>query len=149
MEPDRFQHSPKIYIIGMICMIISMVLFSLGAYILPRIAFDLVYKIPDFIFTWTNLIQIAYGLNEKKAAWLILIIIFLLGLIASIITYAVSNRIENQIYAIEPDRVDEQEASEKATKEWREIGPLVLKIIFILGVVFVVSKLFHWAISIQ
>jgi len=149
MEPDRFQHSPKVYIIGMICMLISMVLFGLGAYILPKIAFNLVYNIPDFIYTWSNLIQIAYGLNEKKAGWLILTVIFLLGVIASIVTYAVSNRIENQIYFIEPDKIDEHQVSGETGKEWRETGPLVLKILLILVLVFVISKLFQWAISIQ
>ena len=149
MEPDRFQHSPKIYIIGMVCMLTSMVLFGLGAYILPNVAFDLVYQIPDFIYTWINLVQIAYGLNEKNAGWLILIIIFLLGSVSSIITYAVSNHIESKIYDIKPEKVDEQNVAMKTSKEWRESGPLVLKIIFILGFVFVFAKLFHWAISIK
>jgi len=144
MEPDRFQHSPKVYIIGLVCMIISMALFGFGAYIFPRIAFHFMYRIPDFIFEWINFVQIAYDLNEKNAGWLILIIIFSLGLIASIITYAVSNRIENEIYSIEPQKLDEQ----KPSKEWKEAGPLILKIVLILVVVFLSAKLFHWVISI-
>ena len=144
MEPDRFQHSPKVYIVGLISMIISMALFGLGAYIFPNIAFGLVYRIPDFIFESVNLVQVAYDLNERKAGWLVLVIIFFLGLIASIITYAVSNRIENGIYAIQPEKV-EQKSSEK----WTETGPLILKISFILGVIFISAKLFQWVITIQ
>ena len=143
MEPDRFQHSPKVYTLGLVCMIISMAFFGLAAYIFPRIAFDFIYNIPDFIFYLIDLIQTAYNLNEKKAGWLILVIIFLLGLIASIIAYSVSNRIETEIYAIEPEKIDEQEKSEQL----KETGPLVLKILLIVGLVFVVAKIFQWAIS--
>ncbi len=144
MEPDRYQHSPKVYIIGMVCMIVSMGLFGLGAYILPNVIFGLIYSIPDFIFDWTNLVQIAYGLNEKKAGWLVLAIIFLLGFLASIVTYAVSNRLDNEIYDIQTDKTDDEDISEK----WKDTGPLILKIIFILVLVFTIAKLFQWAISI-
>lgn len=144
MEPDRFQYSPRIYIIGLICMIISMALFGLGAYIFPNIAFGLIYRIPNFIFEWINLIQVAYELTEKNAGWLVLVIIFFLGFVASIITYAVSNRIDNGIYAIEPEKVE----LKPSTTE-KETGPLILKIAFILGIVFISTKIFQWVITIR
>lgn len=146
MEPDRFQHSPKVYTIGLICMIISLALFGLGAYIFPNIVFGVSYQIPHYIFDWVSLIQNAYDLNEKQAGWLVLMVIFLLGLVASIITYAVSNRIENEIYEIEPEKVDEhQELHHKPN----ESGPLILKIIFILGIIFLSAELFEWVIKIR
>ena len=83
MEPDRFQHSPTVYTIGLISMISSMALFGLGAYALPNIAFGLTYRIPEFIFYWINLIHLAYGFTEKKAGLLVLMIIFALGFITS------------------------------------------------------------------
>ena len=145
MEPDRFQHSPTVYTIGLISMISSMALFGLGAYALPNIAFGLTYRIPEFIFYWINLIHLAYGFTEKKAGLLVLMIIFALGFIASVITYAVSNRIESEMYAIKVETVNDKNTS----KEWRESGPLILKIVLIMILIFISAKLFQWAISIQ
>ena len=145
MEPDRFQHNPKVYIIGLLCMIISMALFGLGAYALPNLAFGLNYSIPSIIYNWMSWIHIAYDLTEKQAGWLVLLVIFILGFVASIVTYAISNRIETEMYSIEPAR---EEVHQKS-KQWREVGPLVLKISFILAIIFISAKLFQWVLTIQ
>jgi len=145
MEPDRFQQNKKYYIVGLACLIMSMTLFGIGAYILPHVAFGMVYTIPDFIFEWTNLIQVAYGLSEKSSGWLVLLIFLVFGFLFSLVTYILSNRIDNEIYATEePDAVVEEK---KPIKGGSETGPLVLKIVLILGFIYIVSKFFQWAIA--
>ena len=145
MEPDRFQHNPKVYIIGLLSMIASMALFGLGAYTLPNIAFGLSYRIPEIIYNWISWVHIAYDVTEKKAGWMVLIIIFILGLASSLVTYSISNRIETEMYAIKPEK--EQAHAESNT--WRETAPFVFKMLFILASVFIGAKLFHWVITIE
>lgn len=144
MEPDRYEQNHKFYIAGLVCLIISMFLFGLGAYILPRIAFGLNYNIPNLIFYWITLVHLAYDITEHMAGWLILLLLFLMGFLFSIITYLFSNHIETKIYAKEEvERVE----IEKVPETSKETGPLVLKIIIIVGIVFVIAKIFQWAIS--
>ena len=145
MEPDRYQQNQKHYIVGLASLLISMTLFGLSAYIFPRVAFGLVYRLPDFIFNWINLVHIAYNVSEKTAGWLVLCIFFLLGLLFALITYVLSNHIDNQIYAIEtPSEMDE---TIKPINEFKETGPLVLKILLIVIFIFVIAKVLLWAIS--
>lgn len=143
MEPDRFQHNQKMYIIGLTSLLISMMLFGLGAFILPRVVFGIAYNIPAFIFDWTNLIQVVYGLSEKAAGWIILLVVFLAGFFFSIVTYVVSHRIDSEIYHIEPEPVTEK----KPAKEIRETVLLVIKVLIIIAVIFLATKLFLWMIS--
>ena len=145
MEPDRFQHNPKVYIIGLLCMIASMLLFGLGVYTLPKIAFGFTYRIPETVYNWISWVHIAYDITEKKAGWIVLMIIFILGLASSIVTYSISNRIETEMYAIKP----EIEHARTKSNKWKETGPLVLKMLFILAIVFTSTKLFHWVITIN
>ncbi len=145
MEPDRYQLNQKYYVVGLVCLVISMLLFGIGAYILPYIAFGLSYNIPDFIYSWITIVQEAYGVSEKSAGWLIVLAFFGLGFVAAIVTYVTSKRIDNEIYATEePEKeVEENKPAPKAS----ETGPFVLKIALILGLVFIVAELFRWTIS--
>ena len=144
MEPDRYEQNHKFYIAGLACLVISMALFGFGAYIFPRVVFGLNYGIPDVIFNWITLVHIAYGMTEKQAGWLVLFVFFLFGFLFSFITYLLSSQIEKEIYAVEqPEQVEVK----PPRKTNQETGPLVLKMLMIVGLIFVVAKLFQWAIS--
>lgn len=148
MEPDRYQINQKFYIIGLVCLLFSMVLFGMGAYILPRVAFGLNYTIPAFIFEWTNLVQIAYGLSEKSAGWLIFSLFFLLGFLFAIVTYVLSNRIDTEIYSVEEEPLEVVEVKKPNTElKGSESGPLVLRIILMIAFIFIMAKVFHWVIT--
>lgn len=144
MEPDRYQQNQRFYITGLVCLISSMVFFGVGAYIFPHVAFGLTYNLPGFVFEWVNLIQSAYDVSEKTAGWFIFLIFFVLGLLFSLVTYIASRHIDNEIYAIEePEVVDEK----KQQKNMRETGPFILKILLLIGVIFLIAELIHWVIS--
>ncbi len=148
MEPDRFQQNQKFYIIGLVCLLIGMALFGTSAYILPRVAFGLNYKIPAFIFDWTHWVRVAYGVSEKSAGWLIFGIFSLLGFLFSIVTHILSNHIDKQIYAIEePEKT--VVTVMKPNTAMKESGPLVLRMILIIACIFIITKIFHWVISAQ
>lgn len=146
MEPDRYEQNHAAYIVGLVCLVISLALFGLGAYILPKIAFGWHYNIPGFIFDWISITQIAYSLSEKAAGWLVLCVFFAFAFIFAGVTYVTSNKIETQIYAAEEPEIEIKNSRSK--KEIKDTGPLVLKIIFLIGFIFIVAKMFQWAISI-
>lgn len=145
MEPDRYEQNHTGYIVGLVCLVVSLTLFGMGAYILPRIAFGWYYNIPGFIFEWISITQIAYSLSEKAAGWLILGVFFVLAFIFAGITYVTSNKIETQIYAVDEPVIEVKKETSK--KEIKETGPLVLKILLLVGFIFTVAKMFQWAIS--
>lgn len=147
MEPDRFQQSPKAYTFGLIFMIISLSLFGLGAYLIPKIVFGLTYQIPDPIFHTINLVHEAYDLDEKKAGWLVLTIIFILACISSFVTYALSNRVDHEIHLAYPAITEGEEP--KIFIGFKESGPLILKIILMIGVIFLCARLFEWVIAVK
>lgn len=146
MEPDRYEQNHAAYIVGLVCLVISLALFGMGAYILPKIAFGWYYNIPGFIFDWISLTQIAYSLSEKAAGWFVLCVFFAFAFIFAGVTYVTSNKIETQIYAAEEPEIEIKKSRSK--NEIKDTGPLVLKIIFLIGFIFIVAKMFQWAISI-
>ena len=62
------------------------------------------------------------------------------------VTYFTSNEIDNEIYGV-PTESNEIKKESKEDKEAKESGALALKIVVIIGFIFVMAKLFQWVIS--
>ena len=140
MEPDRYQQNKVYYVIGMIFLVLSLFYLGVGLYVLPYLIFGVYYSIPPTIFDRINYVQMTYDLTEKQASWLIVCIIFFVGFMCALVTYFTSNQIDNEIFGVSPKPVE-------VKKEKKESGSLMLKIILIVSFVFIVTKLFQWAIS--
>ena len=104
MEPDRYHHNQKDYIIGIICLICSLTLFAFSAYITPYLAFDWHYLLPDFISHLMHILQSGYRLRHSVKACLVFAIFFIPAVILVIIADVASNRIDNKIHGIKPHR---------------------------------------------
>ena len=140
MEPDRYQQNKLYYIIGMIFLVLSLYFLCLGTYILPHILLGMNYSIPDAVYERINYVETVYNVSNKHASWIILSAVYFMGIMCAFVTYFTSNEIDNKIYGIKSEPVEVKE-------ETKESGTLVLKIVFIIGLVFIVAKLFQWAIS--
>lgn len=140
MEPDRYQQNKVYYIIGMIFLVLSLFYFGVGLYVLPHVLFGIYYSIPPAVYERINYVQMTYDLTAKQASWLIVSLIFFVGFLCALVTYFTSNQIDNEIFGVKPEPVKEK-------KENKESDSLMLKIILIVVFVFIVTKLFQWAIS--
>ena len=140
MEPDRYQQNKVYYIIGMIFLVLSLFYFGVGLYVLPHVLFGIYYSIPPAVYERINYVQMTYDLTAKQASWLIVSLIFFFFFLCALVTYFTSNQIDNEIFGVKPEPVKEK-------KENKESDSLMLKIILIVVFVFIVTKLFQWAIS--
>ena len=140
MEPDRYQQNKTYYILGLVCLILSLMLFGIGLYLLPYIAFGWIYSIPDPIFVRINFIQSTYGLSWSQSSWYFLLAVFFGSFCFALVTYVTSNRIENEIFGIVREKAD-------VKPETKESYRFVLTILLTVGLIFLVAMLFQWVIS--
>jgi hypothetical protein len=147
MEPDRYQKDKKHFVIGIVSLIMSMSLFGVAVYILFHILFGLYYTVPDFLLSMVAPIQAAYSISDTAIQYLVLLVIIVVALFFSGVTYFSSSHIDKEIYGKEL-YPDEQKRPE-VKKETRETWALVLRILLIALLVFVTVELLHWAISIK
>lgn len=140
MEPDRYQQNKTYYIIGFVCLILSLMFFGLGIYLLPYVAFGWIYSIPNSIFDRIHFIETTYGFSMKAASWLLLLADFLGCFFLALVTYVTSNRIENEILGIAVEPVE-------VKKETKESYLFILTILLTVGLIFLVAMLFQWVIS--
>lgn len=143
MEPDRYQENHQYYIVGIICLVFGLSLFALSIYILPFLAFDWHYVVPDFIISWLSWFQFTYKSSNAAASWLVFLILFIPSLVLIIIADILSNRIDNQIYGITPQT--EQKRIEESDD--KESNRLIITIVAIIVLVFIAAEFFQWFIT--
>lgn len=145
MEADRFKLNQKYYIVGILCLVISLALFAFSFYILPFLAFGWHYGVPDFILIWNIDMQESYKLSQTAASWLIFLGLFFPAVILAIIADILSNRIDSQIHGI--SNKNEVKKPERMKVGAKESNGLVFKIIVIMILVFIAAQFFQWALS--
>ncbi len=135
MEPDRYQENHVLYILGMLCLSISLSLLLFSFFTLPYLLFGWHYEVPGFIISWREWLVSNYGLGLKHASWLISLILFIVSFLFGIGAYSTSMRIDNAIYGIDntPTRVKDKVVSPGV---WASIFVL-LQIIAIVAALYV------------
>ena len=136
MEQDRYQKNHKLFIVGLLSLILGLSLVAFSLFILPNLFFGWHYDVPEFIANWVAWLQDAYELSSTAASKLTFFFFFLLGLFFAVIAYFSSNRIDNQIYSSELEISKPVESKKGSQGTLR----LVLQILFIVWLVFIVAK---------
>ncbi|MDP3562031.1 MAG: hypothetical protein Q8R83_07635 [Legionellaceae bacterium] len=144
MEPDRFVQDEKSYIVGILCLIISIGLFAFSFYLFPFLVLGWHYSIPEFIPIWGNDLQQYYQLSDEASSWLLFLVLFVPAIVFAVIADILSNRIDAEIHGIQPKRIANKEQDIAPIKESNQ---LIFKIAGIIVLVFIAARLFQWAIS--
>lgn len=149
MEQDRFSSNSKLYILGMICLVLCLGLFFFSLYILPYLAWGLNYNVPAIILDLLSSLQDDYNYSvgaSKVIAWLIF---FVPSMITGLISYFVSNYIDNNLYKSELNTKEEQETppSKQIGKEIRESAGFGLKILGLMILIVLVIFLLQYLIQ--
>ena len=143
MEPDRYRQNHFLYVIGLIFLVFSLSLFAFSAYIIPFLLFKWSYDVPEFISTWQQwLLERDY--SNAAACWLIFLFFIVLALFCAAIAHIASNRIDNKLYKTE---VEAKVEPARSTDDTKETTNLLVKIVFIVILVFIGALLFQWLIS--
>lgn len=150
MEPDRYKHNNKLYICGIICLILALSFFFFSLYIIPFLVWHLHYEVPETITILVTYFEQQYRFSSGEASVLVWLIFFIPGLIAGYIAYYISNHIDNQIHKL--DIIDEEPqkapAQTQITREMKESAGLAFKIIFLMIMIVVIIFLLELLVQI-
>ncbi|KTC90262.1 hypothetical protein OQJ18_04730 [Fluoribacter dumoffii] len=149
MEQDRFGSNSKLYILGMICLVLCLGLFFFSLYILPFLLWGLNYNVPDFVLDLLSSLQDDYNYTpgaSKLIAWLLF---FVPSMITGLISYFVSNHIDNNLYKSEMniEEVSEKPQGKQISKELKESAGFGLKILGLMILIVVVIFLLQYLIQ--
>ncbi|KTD54406.1 transmembrane protein [Legionella sainthelensi] len=149
MEQDRFSHNQKLYIVGMVCLLLSLGLFVFSLYIIPFFIWDLNYNVPYFILALMNLFQEEYNYSVEESKVIVWLIFFIPSIVTGLISYVVSNYIDNQIYKAEQKNEENQGNIYKQEKRImrRESVAFSLKILSLMILFIFLIFLFQYLIQ--
>jgi len=133
----------KLFIVCMISLVMALSLVAFSFYIFPHLIWQASYDVPEFIGELREWFKEGYGYPESKANWSVFLMFFIPGIIASIITYIITNII---------DKTDDVEAAavrtqQTTTDEPQESMGIALKVLFLVCVVFLVVFFAEWFFS--
>ncbi|TAL60575.1 MAG: hypothetical protein EPN84_09270 [Legionella sp.] len=137
MEYDRYKAHHKLYIIGILSLLgcLSLLLFSL--YILPYMVWGDYYDVPEFV---VSLIAFFEDLKYSSASshFIVWLLFFLPALICGLISYYVSNYIDDELFDIKPETPEKDNYEKQRLKrlERRESANLSLKILGLMFLIF-------------
>ncbi|WP_454783683.1 hypothetical protein [Legionella sp. WA2024007413] len=134
MEQDRFSQNSKLYILGMICLVLCLGLLFYSLYLLPYLAWGLNYNVPEMVMTLLSSLQDDYNYTVGQSKLIVWLMFFVPSLITGLISYFVSNHIDNNLYKSELKPQEEQEnpPSKQIGKEIKESAGFGLKILALM-----------------
>lgn len=148
MEQDRFKANSKLYILGMICLVLCLGFLFLSVYILPYFIWGLNYHIPAFVLNLVALFEDNYEYSGTYSKFLVWLIFVIPALITGLISYFVSNYIDNQIYHIDTLKLEDENFTPKEMgAEMKESTSLGLKILGLMLLIVVVILLLQFIIQ--
>ena len=143
MDDDYFQKNNKLFIIGLISLVMALAFLGITLYMLPNLLFGWRYNTPAFFMIWREWLQTQYGYTQAGASKIVLLLFFIPTTVFIVISYFSSRRIDSQ--TLYSDLSSEIKFSQ-VRKQSREGVYLALKILFIMIFVFIVASLLQWLI---
>ncbi|WP_028388500.1 hypothetical protein [Legionella fairfieldensis] len=146
MEHDRYEQNSKLFVIGLLCLLLSLTLLAFGLYILPYLLWNWRYDIPDFVLSWREWLKEYYNFTDSGASWLIFLVFFIPAIICGFISRWASNYIDNQINGIVP-APEPQKHREEIKRDLQESFGFGLKIFLLIILVLVAVTALEWLIA--
>ena len=143
MEDDPSQRHHKLFIVGLVSLVMTLAFLGITLYMLPNLLFGLRYDTPEFFLFLNEWLQSQYGYTNTGASKIILLSLFIPTTFFMVVAYIFSNRIERQMINSDVSSVDNPV---KFRKHGREGLYLALKILAIMIVVFIVASVLQWLI---
>lgn len=149
MEKDRFGKNQRLYIIGLVSLILAVGLFLFSIYIIPFLVFDMQYDVPLFVNSMIFYFRDNYSYNLASSKFITWLIFFVPCVVTGIISYFVSNHIDDELLEIKSDEVDENETETKAKKRQPSgdtgllVGKIIFFMVFIVGIILFLQMLIN------
>jgi hypothetical protein len=134
MEQSRFLFSSKLYITGMCCLLLGIILLGITLYLLPVVFFEFSENLPTSIFRLIGWVHSHWGYDSEKVMRIFWISVFLIGIALFVCADFCSNLIDRQLLR----------AGKKlrhAEKNMIDIRLLLLILISLTALVLLVAKI--------
>src|SRR5262245_58460376 len=97
MEHDRFQQNSKLFIVGLICLLLCLSLLALGLYVLPHLLWNWSYGVPGLVLSLREWYINTYNFTTQGASWMVILTFLIPAVICGFISQWSSNYIEKQM----------------------------------------------------
>lgn len=144
MEGDRFQQNSKLFVLGLVCLLISLTLLAFGLYILPYLLWNWSYKVPEFVYYWREGFKESYGFGDTGASWLVILIFIIPAIITGYISHFASNYIDNQLHGINQEKSPKFTEIKQGVQETLGFG---FKILLLIILVLVAVAFVQWLLA--
>jgi hypothetical protein len=146
MEYERFGGNSKLFIFGIICLVISLGLLFFSLYILPYFLFEWSYNIPDFILNLLAKYQDDYHYTLAGSKFVVWMMFFVPCVITGLISYFITRHLESKMYGPDITPVEEQPQNEgeiqKQIKESASLGGKIIGLMIAIVVVILLLQYF-------
>ncbi|MBA3537827.1 MAG: hypothetical protein H0T84_14660 [Tatlockia sp.] len=139
MEPDRYQQNSKLFVIGLICLLLCLSLLAIALFILPYLLWDWRYGVPGMVLELHEWFKENYDFSDGGASWMVFLTFIIPALICGFISQWASNYIERKMYGLDEARPGRRMEIHKDLQESVSFGLkiFILIILVVLGVALV------------
>ncbi|MFT4057928.1 MAG: hypothetical protein QM652_00105 [Legionella sp.] len=146
MEYERFGGNSKLFIFGIICLVISLGLLFFSLYILPYFLFEWNYDVPDFILNLLTIYQDNYHYTLAGSKFIVWMLFFVPCVLTGLASYFVSRYLDSKMYGPETPPIEEQEKNteelQKQIKESVSLGGKILGLMIAIVVIILLLQYF-------
>ena len=138
----------RLFLLGLLSLIVSLFLFPFVVYLFPAVWLGWEYRVPEFVLNTSLWLQLTFHTTYDLAFLWFFRITFFAAIGFGVIAYLISRRITK--LQTEINKEEDKEAvtfSMKAKEGSRDSVLFFLKMVVIIGLVFIVSDMIQWAIS--
>ncbi len=146
------KHEDRLFLLGLVSLICSLFLFPFVAYLFPAVWLGWEYRMPDFVLNASLWIESTFHITYALAFLWFFRFVFLGAVIFGVIAYMISHHISQLEFENDSTEEDIQLTSKisvKAKQSSKEGVLFFLKMVVIITLVFIVSDVIQWAISLS
>ncbi len=149
------KYDDKMFFIGLLSLLCSLFLFPFAVYLFPAVWLGWEYQVPSFVVDTSIWIQTAFDVSYIVGFRWFFRIILVLAVGFGVVAYLIAHHI-SQMQAAEEKNKEMMEGkreevrpklSTKAKQTSKESFRFFLKMVVIISLVFIVSDMIQWAVS--
>lgn len=93
---EESKSNNKIFIVGVVCLVLSVSFLFFSLYIIPYLIWELHYDVPDFVAAAIVNVQDNYNYSGSTSKFIVWLLFLLPSLVMGLISYFISNRIDKE-----------------------------------------------------
>ncbi|CDZ79291.1 putative protein involved in cysteine biosynthesis [Legionella massiliensis] len=144
MEQDRYQQNSKLFVVGLISLLLCLSLAGFGFYIFPYLIWNWGYDVPELVPNLREWYKGNYNFGDSGASWMVFLTFIIPAVISGFISQWASKYIEKQMYGLTEENPEKHAEMQRDIQETISFG---LKIFFLIILVIVGITLVEWLVA--